>query len=254
MNRISVLFAAGALSAVALTGCSSSASKSAGNGTPTLGSTSSAGSGASTPATTGSSGPGGSGGAGSASTSASSPAAGSSTGGSGGNGGQSNAAAPTSAAGSAHNGGACTTAEMPNGTWRGVAGSEGAGHVAADISLQNTSGHSCTISGFPGVSLLASNDHPLPTNVIKDDSVSVTTITVAPGAWVHSEIRYSADIPGPGEPESGQCEPTTVHALAQLPGDSAWTHITLDNPTPVCEKGEVQAKPFVGGKSSPTGG
>ncbi|MBS2553922.1 DUF4232 domain-containing protein [Catenulispora sp. NL8] len=143
---------------------------------------------------------------------------------------------------------------MPNGTWRGVEGSEGAGHVAADIALQNTSGHSCTISGFPGVSLLASNDHPLPTNVIKDDSVSVTTITVAPGAWVHSEVRYSADIPGPGEPESGQCEPTTVHALAQLPGDSAWAHITLDNPTPVCEKGEVEAKPFVGGKSSPAGG
>ena len=238
MNRISVLFAVGALGAAALTaGCSSSASKSAGSGGPTSGSstsvanTSSAGSVANPGAASGST-----------STSASGGTA-------------SNGASTASTSAPTHgSGGACTTAEMPSGSWRVVPDSQGAGHVAADLAFQNTSGHTCTVAGFPGVSLLASNDHPLPTNVLKDTSVAVTTIKVAPGAWVHSEMRYSPNIPGPGEPQTGQCEPTTVHALALLPGDSAWTHVTLDHPTTVCEKGELQAKPFVGGKSSPAGG
>lgn len=104
------------------------------------------------------------------------------------------------------------------------------------------------------MSLLASNDRPLPTNVLKNGTATATTIKVPPGGWVHSEMRYSANVPGPGEPDTGQCEPTTVHALAQLPGDSAWAHITLDNPTPVCEKGELQVKAFVGGEASPAGG
>ncbi|WP_194912122.1 DUF4232 domain-containing protein [Catenulispora rubra] len=143
---------------------------------------------------------------------------------------------------------------MPSGTWRVVPDSQGAGHVAADLTLQNTSARSCTVAGFPAISLLASNDRTLPSYVVKDNSVAVTTITVAPGASVHAEMRYSANVPGPGESQNGQCEPTTVHAQAQLPGDSAWAHITLDSPTPVCEKGELQVKPFVSGQSSPAGG
>jgi hypothetical protein len=143
---------------------------------------------------------------------------------------------------------------MPSGTWRVVPASEGAGHVAADIAFKNISGQTCTVAGFPGVSLLASNDHPLPTNVLRDASAAVTTIKVAPGAWVHVEMRYSPNVPGPGEPDTGQCEPMTVHALAQLPGDSAWAPVTLDSPTTVCEKGELQVKPFVSGESSPAGG
>jgi len=142
---------------------------------------------------------------------------------------------------------------MPAGTWKLIEGSNGAGHVAADIALQNTSKHSCTVSGYPAVSLLASDEHPLPTNVLHFPA-TVTTLTVAPGGWIHSELRYSPNIPGDGEPATGNCEPETVHALAQLPGDSAWAKVTLANPTTVCEKGTLEAKPFTSGPSSPVGG
>ncbi|NUR30509.1 MAG: DUF4232 domain-containing protein [Catenulispora sp.] len=142
---------------------------------------------------------------------------------------------------------------MPAGTWKLIEGSNGAGHVAADIALQNTSTHACTVSGYPGISLLASDEHPLPTNVVKFPT-TVTTLTVPPGGWIHSEIRYSPNIPGDGEPATGNCEPETVHARAQLPGDSAWAKVTLANPTTVCEKGTLQAKPFMSGPSSPVGG
>lgn len=244
MNRISVLFAAGALGAAALTaGCSSGAAKTAGAaGGPTSGSSSSV-------ASTSSSASGQNPDAGSGSTSASSPAAGTSSSPNAGTTSSAPSSAPTHAAGSA-----CTTTEMPSGTWRAIPDSEGTGAVAADIAFQNTSSHTCTVAGFPGVSLLASNDHPLPTNVVKDNAAAVTTITVAPGAWVHAEMRYSPHIAGPGEPQSGQCEPMTVHALAQLPGDSAWARVTLDNPTMVCSKGLLQVKAFVSGQSSPDGG
>ena len=239
MNRISVLFAAGALGTAALTaGCSGGASKSATGGGSPLGS--------STAVTSTSS-----------SESVANPGAAASPSSSAGDSGTTSGApsTPASASTSSHaQGGACTTAEMPSGIWKVIPDSQGAGHVAADLAFQNTSGHTCTVTGYPGVSLLASNDHPLPTNVLKDTSVAVTTIRVAPGAWVHSEMRYSPNIPGPGEPQNGQCEPTAVHSLALLPGDSSWAHVTLDNPTTVCEKGELQVKPFVSGKASPDGG
>lgn len=244
MNRISVLVAAGALGTAALTaGCSGSTS------TKGAGTASSVGSATSSPGSESAAGAG----TGSAPTTAGSTAAQSSAGGT--TSAPTSSTAPASSSAASHAGGsACTTAEMPSGTWRVVPASEGAGHVAADLALQNTSGHMCTVSGYPGVSLLASNDRRLPTNVVKDTAVAVTTVKVAPGAWVHSEMRYSPNVPGPGEPDTGQCEPMTVHALGQLPGDSAWAHITLDNPTPVCEKGELDVKPFVSGQSSPAGG
>ena len=244
MNRISVLVVAGALGAVALTaGCSSTASKNAAGGGSTVGTTSSAGT-ASSPGS-GANPAGGSDQASASTTAGSSTASSSATA----------APPPTSSSPATHAAGtACTTAQMPAGTWRVVPDSQGAGHVAADLTLQNTSTHSCTVAGFPAIALLASNDRTLPSYIVKDTSAAVTTITVAPGAFVHAEMRYSANVPGPGEPQSGQCEPTTVHAQAQLPGDTAWAHITLDSPTPVCEKGELEMKPFVSGQSSPAGG
>lgn len=242
MNRISVIFAVGALGTVALTaGCTSSTSSHAGaaGGTtatsPSTAATASASS--SSPTTASVSTP--------ASSSSSPTGAGTSA---------SHAAATAPSSPSHAAGTPCTTTEMPSGTWRDVPDSEGAGHVAADIAFQNTSDHTCTVSGFPAVSLLASNDHPLPTNVLRNTSASVTTVKVAPGAWVHAEMRYSPNVAGPGEPENGQCEPTTVHALAQLPGDTAWARVTLGTPTTVCEKGELQTKPFVSGQASPAGG
>jgi hypothetical protein len=142
---------------------------------------------------------------------------------------------------------------MSSGSWKVVAGSNGAGHVAADLALQNTSKHSCTVSGYPAISLLASDEHALPTKVTHYQAAAAT-LTVAPGGWIHSELRYSPNIPGEGEPATGNCEPETVHARAQLPGDPAWAKVTLADPTTVCEQGTLEAKPFTSGPSSPVGG
>ena len=144
---------------------------------------------------------------------------------------------------------ACSKTEMPAGTWKEVVGSAGAGHVSSDVAFQNTSDHACTISGFPKLQLFAAGDHQLPTTVT-DFPATAAPLTVAPGGWVHSELRYSPDVPGDGEPTSTQCEPNAVYVLVQLPGDSGWIKVKLDAPTPVCSKGAIDAKPFVEGQTT----
>jgi hypothetical protein len=149
---------------------------------------------------------------------------------------------------------ACQKADLGVGTWKQVLGSSGAGHVAVDLAFQNTSNHSCTVTGFPRISLYSASGAVLPTTVTNVNAALASALTVTPGSWIHSELRISPDIPGPGEPQSGPCEPASAYALVRLPGDSAFEHVTLDTPTTVCEKGAIDAKPFLTGPSSPPGG
>jgi hypothetical protein len=147
----------------------------------------------------------------------------------------------------------CHAGDM-TGVWHPVPGSSGAGQTSSDLAFQNTSGHKCSVSGFPKFTLYAANHNPLPTNTTDFKPVTVMFLAVAPGGWVHSELRYSADIPGPGEPQTGPCEPSASYALVLLPGDTSTVKAPLTTPTPVCEMGAVQMKPFAPGSSSPAGG
>jgi hypothetical protein len=147
----------------------------------------------------------------------------------------------------------CTTAQLGHGAWKSVPGSSGAGHTAADISFQNTSSGPCTLTGFPGIVLRGASGNALPTHVT-NFATAPTAVTLAPGAWAHSELRFSPDIPGPGEPQDAQCEPNPVSATVQIPGDSHTVTVTLDAPTPVCEQGAIEAKGFSAGAASPAGG
>jgi hypothetical protein len=140
------------------------------------------------------------------------------------------------------------------GTWKSVPGSSGAGHVASDLALQNQSGYACQISGFPDVTLHDANGNQLPTTVTHFSPSMVELVTLQPGGWAHSELRYSSDIPGPGEPQTGPCEPTAAYALLRLQYSSVPIRVALTPPTPVCEKGAIVAKAFASGPSSPAGG
>lgn len=148
---------------------------------------------------------------------------------------------------------ACTLAQLGHGTWKAVPGSSGAGHTAADIAFQNTSSAPCTLTGFPAIVLRDSAGNALPTHVT-NFATSPAAVTLAPGAWAHSELRFSPDIPGPGEPQDAQCEPNSVTATVQVPGDSHVVTVALDAPTPVCEQGAIEAKAFSAGVASPAGG
>jgi hypothetical protein len=140
------------------------------------------------------------------------------------------------------------------GSWKNVPYSEGAGSIAADLAFQNTSNHPCTISGFPRVTLYGASGGTPPTTQTEYKGAPVATLTVAPGGWVHSEVRYDPHMPGPTEPPTGACEPAAATMLVQLPGDSALEHVAVNPPTTFCDRGRLETKPFLAGPSSPNGG
>jgi hypothetical protein len=94
-----------------------------------------------------------------------------------------------------------------------------AGSVALPIAIKNTAGQSCTISGYPGLQLVAASGK-IPTVVAQSSSVSVpsepvTSITIQPGASAYFIIGFS-DSTG----YSGETCPTSSSIQITLPGDS----------------------------------
>ena len=156
---------------------------------------------------------------------------------------------PSSTAGTPH---ACLALQLAA-RWTGVPGSEGMGQVSSDLALQNTSSVACAIDGYPALILHSATGTALPTR-IAFDPVPVAMLIVQPGGWVHSELRYSSNIAGDGEPISGPCEPKASYALVVISGSSGTVRASLDSPQPVCGKGRIEAKPYAAGSSSPVGG
>jgi hypothetical protein len=166
------------------------------------------------------------------------------------------ASAPPTSSSSTSSGGGIRTACLASnlaGKWTGIPGSAGAGHISSDLALQNTSTHACTIDGFPAFTLHSATNATLPTT-ISFDPIPVPMLIVQPGGWVHSELRYSTDIPSSGEPTSGPCEPSAASALVTITGNSGSVRAALDVPQPICGRGQIEAKPYASGPSSPVGG
>lgn len=186
----------------------------------------------------------------SATTSASGSSTGSSTGSSGATGGNS------SGGGSGFTGTGssavprCHTSDL-TGSFTVVQGSAGAGNIVYNIDLKNTSSHPCTVYGYPGMLLLDAQHKPLPTNVQRSSIVAKTYVTLIPNGDASASARFSPDIPGPGEPASGACEPTA--AFTEItPPDETTQLVTAVNPaTSVCEHGSMQVSAFVRGATGP---
>jgi hypothetical protein len=149
---------------------------------------------------------------------------------------------------------ACTQAELAVGTFQHVLYSEGAGHTSADLAFRNTSQRACTVSGFPRLTLYTVAGAALPTSVTDVEPAPAAALTVAPGSWIHSELRYTPHIPGPTEPQTGPCEPAAAYLLVRLPGDSTSERVNLPTRETFCVRGQIDAKPFLDGPASPVGG
>lgn len=128
----------------------------------------------------------------------------------------------------------CHTSELSG---KLVEGSPGAGQRYAQIVLTNKSGRTCTLYGYGGMVLLDSHRHELPTHVVRDPSTPPKLITLKPGGKAHSQLHWTV-IPGPGEPETGQCEPTPAYLQVTPPDER--TRLTLPwNFGPVCLHGRI---------------
>lgn len=134
-----------------------------------------------------------------------------------------------------------------------VNGSAGAGNISYNLRLRNTSGHLCTIYGFPGMLLLNAQHQPLPTNVVWDSLVPKRLVWLIPNASAASTVRLSPDVPGPGDNGTAgrQCEPTAYNVEVTPPDETTQLVTAVAPATPVCSRGMMQTSAFIAGGTGP---
>jgi hypothetical protein len=146
---------------------------------------------------------------------------------------------------------ACTAAKL-GGVFAVVPNSAGAGSISYDLRLRNTSAGACVLRGVPQLRLLGKAGNALPTKVRPDVPGALTSsrVKLAPGAYAASTARFSPDIPGPGEPQTKQCEPTAFKLKVWPAGGGSLT-VAVRRHTPVCEHGTITLTRMVAGTHGP---
>ena len=113
----------------------------------------------------------------------------------------------------------------------------GGGSRYAVLTLTNRSSRTCPVTGFPGLQLLDSSSKPLPTNVVRDQQQPPQTVQLAPGAAAYTTLHWGL-VPGDGEPQTTQCEPTPASVEVTPPDET--THLVIGwTYGPVCQKGRI---------------
>ena len=141
-------------------------------------------------------------------------------------------AAPSAAA-------ACSGADL-SGSFAAVPGSAGAGQISYALSLTNSSRSACFVSGIPQLLLLDAQGGALSTAVSAEQPGQGTAakIVLQPGAAATAQARFSPDVPGVGESQTGACEPTAA-TLRVTPIGAESLDAPITPPTAVCEQGQL---------------
>ncbi len=133
-----------------------------------------------------------------------------------------------------------------------VEGSQGAGHESINIKLTNTSGHTCTVYGYPGMKLEDANGSGQATTVNRNHSVKPATIKVPNGGSVATTANFDFDIPAADEPQTGNCEAPSVYLQITPPDETTQLSATIGGgPVTVCEHGTMDVLPFIAGDTGP---
>jgi hypothetical protein len=132
-------------------------------------------------------------------------------------------------------------ADALNGAFTAVRGSAGAGQITYRLRITNRSQAICFVSGLPDVRLLDAQGAELPTQVSPERPGTPTAIRVvmAPGGSAFADARFSPDVPGEGETQTGACEPTATTLRVVAPGGGSF-EAPVSPPTPVCEHGALR--------------
>ena len=120
--------------------------------------------------------------------------------------------ASPSASASAAVSSACTTKELTAKLTQGAGG--GAGSSYPYLVLTNSGSRTCTLRGYPGVSL-RHGDTQIGAAAERDRTVDASTITLQPGQSAHSALR----IVNAGNFDSSACTPTDADTMLIYPPD-----------------------------------
>ncbi|HEU5030070.1 MAG TPA: DUF4232 domain-containing protein [Spirillospora sp.] len=144
---------------------------------------------------------------------------------------------PNGASGTRH----CTTSDLHASAYSN--GDPGAGQRYGTLQLTNNSGTSCTTGGWSGLGLANANG-ALPTRVVREGTAR--TITIPAGASAYEQLHWGV-VPGDGDDQSGQCQPT-ARALHIIPPNQT-TYLSVNwIGGPVCQQGQIRLTPIKLGK------
>jgi Protein of unknown function (DUF4232) len=93
-------------------------------------------------------------------------------------------------------------------------GSAAAGSIYYPLDLTNTSGSTCTVFGYPGVSFVTGPSGTILGRAAHRNPVTAaTTVTLAPGQTAHATLQVAEA----GNYDASQCQPVTAHWLRIYP-------------------------------------
>jgi hypothetical protein len=124
-----------------------------------------------------------------------------------------------------------------------VPGSAGAGQISYLLSLKNTSHSLCYVHGLPRAVLLGVTGSALPTHVRAAGGAPNGRIVLEPGASAMAQARFSPDVAGSGDSQSGVCQPV-AHTLEVTPNGGSPLDAAIKPPTSVCQQGTLNFEAF----------
>lgn len=124
-----------------------------------------------------------------------------------------------------------------------IAGSQGAGNVEYTLKVTNGGTASCVL-GKPTITLLSKTGAPLPSH----SHAAKTSVVVGAHAHIGWTYRFSPDVAGTGDNQTGQCQPTAYKVKVRFARASGSVVGPVRPPTPVCERGTLTTlnAPFPG--------
>jgi hypothetical protein len=122
-----------------------------------------------------------------------------------------------------------------------IPGSAGAGQISYTLTVKNSSQSPCSVQGIPQGTLLGASGTPLPTHVKSAGGVG-RRIVLPPGASATAQARFSPDVAGSGDSQSGTCQPA-AHTF-QLTAGGGVTEAAMKPPTSVCQQGTLNFAAF----------
>jgi hypothetical protein len=126
------------------------------------------------------------------------------------------------------------------------AGSPGAGQRYATVVLTNTSGHSCTVTGYGGLALLGAPAQGVPTDLRRVPSPAPSTVTLVPGASARSLLHWTVV---PATDEGAVCEPT-ARTVVVTPPDETTSLLRSWSLGVVCQHGRIDQNAYVAGSAA----
>jgi hypothetical protein len=129
-----------------------------------------------------------------------------------------------------------------SGTFSLVPGSAGAGQIAYTLSVRNTSHSPCSVHGIPLGMLLGATGAALPTHV-RSAGGGGRRLVLPPGASATAQARFSPDVAGDGDSQSGACQPHAHTFQLNAPGGGV-TELAIKPPTSVCQQGTLNFASF----------